>query len=268
MGAVFTVLFVLTVSLIVVRVATVGLTLTGVSRDLAQFQSLSAFTGSGFTTKESEDVVNHPVRRRIVMHLMLLGNAGIVIAIASVLRFFVFTTEADDWYESLWFRLGVLLGGISLLWLLASSKYLEAIMWKANTWALTRWTHIDVRDYTSLLRLVGDYAVSELKVHSQDWLAGQKLQDLDLINERVLVLGIEREDGHYIGGPRSTTSIHPGDSLIVYGRQQSLLDLDIRRAGFDGNMEHMIAVSRQLEVTETEMKEEGEPSNGPSSPDE
>src|SRR4029079_3638578 len=56
MGAVFTVLIVLTCSLVVVRVATVGLTMTGLSKDLAQFQALSAFTGSGFTTRESEEI--------------------------------------------------------------------------------------------------------------------------------------------------------------------------------------------------------------------
>ncbi|WP_419193904.1 hypothetical protein [Novipirellula herctigrandis] len=42
------------------------------SKDLAQFQTLSAFTGAGFTTNESEDIVNHPLRRRIMMYLMLL----------------------------------------------------------------------------------------------------------------------------------------------------------------------------------------------------
>ena len=50
---VFTVLLVLFISVLAVRVATTALTLTGISRDLAQFQALSAFTGSGFTTAES-----------------------------------------------------------------------------------------------------------------------------------------------------------------------------------------------------------------------
>lgn len=54
MLAVYGTLIVFTVSLVVIRIAAVGLTMTGVSKDLAQFQALSAFTGSGFTTKESE----------------------------------------------------------------------------------------------------------------------------------------------------------------------------------------------------------------------
>ena len=51
MFAVFGTLIVFTVSLVVIRIATVGLTMTGVSKDLAQFQALSAFTGAGFTTR-------------------------------------------------------------------------------------------------------------------------------------------------------------------------------------------------------------------------
>jgi len=55
MLAVFSTLIVFTVSLLVIRVATVGLTMTGISKDPAHFQALSAFTGSGFTTQESKE---------------------------------------------------------------------------------------------------------------------------------------------------------------------------------------------------------------------
>jgi hypothetical protein len=252
MVAVFTVLFVITISLIVVRVATIGLTLTGVSKDLAQFQALSAFTRSGFTTRESEEIVNHPIRRRIVMHLMLFGNAGVVIAIASVLQVFLAPPHADDWWETQWFRLLVLLGGVALLWLLARSQFVEHVMWHANLWALKRWTHLHIHDYTGLLRVAKDYAVSELRIHEGDWLAGQTLQQLRLPTEGVLVLGIERKDGSYAGTPRGDTVVEPGDCLILYGRQSTLVQLDTRRAGMVGNLEHVIAVTRQLDIQEQE----------------
>jgi hypothetical protein len=40
-------------------------------------------SGAGFTTNESEAVVGHPVRRRVISTLMVLGSAGLVTAIAS-----------------------------------------------------------------------------------------------------------------------------------------------------------------------------------------
>ena len=85
MAALVSVLIVLTLSLLINRIATVALTLTGLSRQVASFQSRSAFTGVGFTTGEAEHIVSHPVRRRIIMLLMLLGNAGVVTTISSLL---------------------------------------------------------------------------------------------------------------------------------------------------------------------------------------
>ncbi len=84
MTAVLTLLVVVMLSLLVTRAATIALAATGLSRESARFQARSAFSGAGFTTSESESVVNHPVRRRIIMWLMLAGNAGIVAVVASL----------------------------------------------------------------------------------------------------------------------------------------------------------------------------------------
>ena len=69
MIAVLTLVVVVLLSLVITRMATVALTLTGMSSEAARFQARSALTGAGFTTSESEAVVNHPVRRRIVLFL-------------------------------------------------------------------------------------------------------------------------------------------------------------------------------------------------------
>lgn len=55
------------VSFLITRVTTVALTVTGMAKESARFQARSAVSGVGFTTSESEAVVNHPLRRRIVM---------------------------------------------------------------------------------------------------------------------------------------------------------------------------------------------------------
>ena len=252
MIAVATVLMVLALSLVIVRIATVGLSMTGLSRDLAQFQALSAFTGSGFTTRESEDIVNHPIRRRIVMHLMLLGNAGMAIVITSFVASVLRSDRGDTWTTSLWTRLLILAGGSLLLLYLANSSWLERFHWRAGSWALQRWAHLEVKDYTNLLHLSRNYRVCELRVHENDWLANHRLIDLQLANEGVLVLGIERRDGSYVGAPRGQTRVEPGDLLILYGRGDALNDLDERQAGMEGNMHHVIAVTRQQDIVDEE----------------
>ena len=53
MVAVVSVLFILAVSLLITRIATVALQLTGLSKANARFQARSAFTGVGYTTSEA-----------------------------------------------------------------------------------------------------------------------------------------------------------------------------------------------------------------------
>jgi len=247
MTAIISLLVVLALSLLITRVATVALTLTGLSRESARFQARSAFSGVGFTTSESEQVVSHPVRRRIVLLLMLLGNAGVVSALASLVLS-VISLERGP----LWPRLAALLGGVAFLWAVASSRWVDKWLSRAIRWALARWTHLDVRDYAALLNLSGGYKVAELQVKPGDWLAGKKLSDLRLRDEGVLVLGIYRADGSYIGAPRGWTEIHPGDTLILYGRASLLTELDARQSGAQGDRAHAAAVEAQRQILEQE----------------
>lgn len=153
-------LTILGLSLFITRLATVALQMTGLSQDAAKFQARSAFTGTGFTTSEAEYVANHPVRRRIIMLLMILRSAGLLTIVMSLILSFVGT----DVEESLGriARLLWILAGVGVLWALSLSKALESIMEKLIQRALARWTDLEVRDYAQLLNLTGEYGVGKL----------------------------------------------------------------------------------------------------------
>ena len=85
MISILTLLVVLTLSILVTRIATVTLTYTGLSRESAKFQARSAFTGVGFTTNESEKAVNHPIRRRILLLLIPLSFASMFGGVCTLL---------------------------------------------------------------------------------------------------------------------------------------------------------------------------------------
>ncbi len=76
-------ILVVAVSFIIVRIGAIAFQLTGLRWTQAKFQALSCFTGTGFTTRESELIVGHSQRRRIAALLMVLGNAGLVLLIAT-----------------------------------------------------------------------------------------------------------------------------------------------------------------------------------------
>lgn len=68
------------------------------SRQAAPFQTRSVLTGTGFTTRESESAVDQPVRRHVVLVLVLLGNAGpVAVASSLILGFRGATTAGQGW---------------------------------------------------------------------------------------------------------------------------------------------------------------------------
>jgi hypothetical protein len=233
-------LVVVLLSLLITRIATVAFVATGLSKTAARFQARSAFTGTGFTTGEAESVVNHPVRRRIVLVLMLLGNAGLAAVVASLMIGF---TRSDRFHA--WQRIVELLGGMLVLYAVSRSRWVDRWLTALIGRALRRWTDIETRDYASLLDLGAGYAVLELAVRDGDWLAGRTLRELALRDEGVAVLGVQHADGSYRGAPAGPTRIVTGDTLIVYGRQDDLCEIDCRPAGPEGDAAHERAVAEQ-----------------------
>jgi hypothetical protein len=167
-------LVVVLLALLVMRVATAVLTTTGLSREAARFQVRSALTGVGFTTSETESVVNHPVRRRVVMMLMLLGSAGVITAVTTLIISFARTDR-----EGALLRILVLVGGLAVLLLLARSSAFDRLLQRLISRALARYTDLDVRDYAALLHMSGEYTVAELLVEPGDWVADRRLDELD-----------------------------------------------------------------------------------------
>src|SRR5436853_7612995 len=69
---------------ILIRIGAIALELTGLPEEQAEFQALSASSGVGYTTKESEFILSHPQRRKIISLLIDLGSAGIITTIATL----------------------------------------------------------------------------------------------------------------------------------------------------------------------------------------
>lgn len=234
-------LLVLFLSLIVVRVAAEALVLTGLSREAARFQARSAWTGTGFTTAESEQVVNHPVRRQIITTLMFLRSAGLVTAASTLMLSFVSVEARDEGFM----RVGLLVAGVAALWFAARSDRIGHHLSRTISWALKRYTRLDTRDYAGLLHLAGEYAVLETRVEHDNWMAGRALRDLRLADEGVLVLGITRPGGKYVGAPRGDARISPGDIVVLYGRAPDIGALGRRRADEAGEHERRQAVEEE-----------------------
>lgn len=239
MVAIGAVLVVVSLSVLATRLGAIALGATGLSWEAASFQARSAFTGVGFTTSEAESITGHAARRRVVSWLMFLGNAGIVSIIASLVLGF-----ADAGAREATQRLGVLVAGLLVLLALVRSRWLTPRLRRSMERWLTRLSAADVRDYVHLLHISDDYSVHETVVSENSWLADQTLRELDLPREGVLVLGVRREGGGYLGAPGPDTRLCPGDVAVLYGHDEALTELDDRPQGSEGESERNRSVGR------------------------
>jgi len=222
MISVVSLLIVLALSMLVIRIGAVAFLMTGLSEQVAQFQALSAFSGTGYTTDEAENIVKHPARRQIASVLIRLGSVGIVTSIATLLLSFVGAGQATPE------RLLVLLLGIFVLLGLARSRIFNRILTPVIERLLARYTNLDLRDYADLLHLREDYRIVEIEIEENRWLASRTIGALSLGDEGVLVLGVKRAGEGYIGTPPNELSLRHGDLLILYGRKHRLNELSTR----------------------------------------
>lgn len=217
-GSLLALLAIVVFSLLIVRVGATALMMTGLSGDSASFQAYSAFFGVGFTTSEAEHVVNHPVRRRIIRDLILLGNIGLTSILATVIFTFI---EARSGVELFGTVAAVLLGALSLALLGKVGIFKRLLDWGIRK-GLNRVGSLRVADYDLLLRAKAGFCVSELEVLPESALVGSELGESRPADQGVIVLGITKDDGRFVGAPQRHERVDAGDVLLVYGQDGAL----------------------------------------------
>ncbi|AFL79627.1 K+ transport system, NAD-binding component [Aequorivita sublithincola DSM 14238] len=247
MIAAITLFLVVALSALITKIATIALTYTGLSTQSARFQARSAYTGAGFTTSESEKIMNHPVRRKIIFNLMLIGNAGIVTVMSSLILTFVL----PDTLSSKLYGLGIVVVGLSLIYWAIKSKWVDRGLSKLIDRMLKKYTDLEIQDYAAVLHLKDDYKISEKRIGENDWLANKTLKDLELRKEGITILGIDRDNEDYFGSPMGDFKLLPNDVVTVYGKAEGIHSIYARKKDFTAEMQHNIYVQK-----ETKRKEE------------
>lgn len=221
MGALLALLTIVTLSLLVVRVGATALMMTGISWDAASFQAYSAFFGVGFTTKEAEMVVDHPIRRRIIKHLILLGNIGLTSAFATLVVTFVQTSGTIQTLEAI----GLILAGLIVLMVLSNIKVLKSVLDLLIRKTLERAGVSHALDYDLLLRVQSGYCVSEIDVLEGNPIAGHSLAETRPADKGIIILGITGKDGIFHGVPGPQDRVETGDVITVYGNEEAIKEV-------------------------------------------
>jgi uncharacterized membrane protein YqjE len=72
--------------LLIIEISVAVLVITGLESDVARFQAVSILTATGFTTKESELIARHPIRRKVSIFLILFGVFSLAVLIAAITK--------------------------------------------------------------------------------------------------------------------------------------------------------------------------------------
>ncbi|QQZ10917.1 TrkA C-terminal domain-containing protein [Heyndrickxia vini] len=81
---IFFIFIYLTIVMVVIEINVVLFTLTGLDSNISRFQVISMLTGTGFTTSESELIIEHPLRRKLGAFLILFGAFSLAVIISVV----------------------------------------------------------------------------------------------------------------------------------------------------------------------------------------
>jgi len=204
------------VSFIVVRIGGFALQLTGIEPEIARFQALSAFSGTGFTTREAERVVGHRTRRRIVTILIILGNAGLVTIIATLVASF---TQVSG-YTWFFIRLAIIVGGIfGLYQLIIRSNVGQRILDRLQRPLMNRILR-GAPVVEEIFHVEKDWAISLVMIKGSSKSIGQAVADITAEGD-IEILSIDRA-GTYLARPNWDEKIEEGDRLLVYANRKSV----------------------------------------------
>jgi hypothetical protein len=204
------------VSFIIVRIGGFALQLTGIEPDVARFQALSAFSGTGFTTREAERVVGHRTRRRIVTILIILGNAGLVTIIATLVASFTQVTG----YMWFFIRLAIIVGGIFGLYQLiirsnVGQRFLDRLQRPLVNRILRGTPAVE-----EIFRAEKDWVISLVMIKESSKSIGLSVADITAEGD-IEILGINRADA-YLTKPKRKEKIMEGDRLLIYANRKAV----------------------------------------------
>jgi len=232
--SVFLFIAVVIIAYFVVRIGAAAFELTGLDPEQANFQSVSAFTGTGFTTRESELVAAHKERRKIASILMILGSAGFVTLIATL----VSTITPDNKSVAIipvladylpfilvpYANLCIVLLLLLLIYRIFHSSRLSHILMSKLQQQMIDKKLIQRTRFEELLLNAEGYGIAQVEITKKNPLLNKTLSESRLRTHDILVLSIER-GSEYIVNPTANARINLRDTLVCFGKLENIREL-------------------------------------------
>ena len=219
---IFLILFVLLWLLI--EILSILLKLTGLELSKARFQVISILTHTGFTTRESELIVQHPTRRKIASALMIVSY---VAQITLITLLFNVLTQATKNILSTTIALSVMAAFvIAVTQSRRLSNWFDQITEKLLKKRIQK--SASGSRIEQVLNLSPEFSIYGLLVDTDSFICDKTLSELKLKEHFIQILKIDR-GSEIIDFPQADTRVLAGDRLIVYGKIDALTQMIMQR---------------------------------------
>lgn len=191
--------------------------LTGLPEDKARFQVISILTSTGFTTRESELITQHPTRRRLAQNAMILGYVGL----ATIIPFLVtILKESLNFYNIIRF---ILVFAV-ILFVLRNRHVLEAFDAIVEKIVMKQRLKNKVRrNIYKLMHQSHGYGLYHVLIDRDSPYVGITLREAKLKQTQIQVLSIDKGNAQ-VPFPDANYVFEKGDNILVYGKTENIVD--------------------------------------------
>ncbi|WP_163102053.1 TrkA C-terminal domain-containing protein [Peribacillus alkalitolerans] len=189
------------------------LNMTGLDSKISRFQVISMLTGTGFTTEESNSIIDHPVRRKIGAFLILFGAFSLAVIISSISNMLANNLRILE----LTFAIFVLIVLVILSRIPRVKKYFKDKLHTEMEEHYDIWEH----PMKEVLFLDEDDIVSEVIITEDSDLVGKKTREIVTREEDINLLFVKRGKIK-IRKEIGKETLHEGDQLFLYGNKKEI----------------------------------------------
>lgn len=226
-------IIVLIISFAIVRIGAIVFQMTGLEWSLAKFQSLSCFTGTGFTTREAELITGNKQRRRIASVLMVLGNAGLVMMIATFANslspqqairrrltepMLPFSVPP---YLVQWVNLLIIIVAVVVIYKVFTNPRFSKKLTNFLRKKVIKKEIFTPASFEELMLATGGYGVTKIDIRAGSPVLDKTLSESQLRSHDITVLAITRGE-KTTPNPSANTKIILGDALMCFGKLENI----------------------------------------------
>lgn len=198
--------------------------LTGMTEERARFQVISLLTNSGYTTQESEAVVNLKIRRRLARATMLFGYAFTVTILSTTVN--VFMSMSDRELSTVIVMLPVLLLSLGLFYFMRRFPRMKV---RFDKWIETIGYRLMFGKDVNQVILVEEYGsmvVAHIYLHTvPEILQNTTLAESGIMSEhKLMIMMVKASDGE-AQQANGNTILKPKDTIMVLGNRKKIRDI-------------------------------------------